>query len=229
MLNTINNNKKKNRTDNESLHTKYKIWETIYNSLEDLKVKTQNRLSSFVFASAKKGEGASTIALNSAIALKTNPENSVLLVDANLRSPGLHNFFNTTRNNGLVELVTGKSDISNTLVYEKSRDFFILTAGSSIDSFSMFFQSDNFSKTLETLKEKFTHIIFDSGPVLTCPETSALARKTDGIIMVVESEVTKAEVLYSAKHYLKNSKVNILGAILNKKKYYIPESIYRRL
>ena len=216
-------------TDSKSLHATHEIWETLYKSLEDLKSNSKHKIDAFVFTSAKKGEGTSTIAINFAIALKTNPKNKVLLVDANLRSPVLHTFFNIKKDNGLIEFVNKKADLLDVLVYEKNKDFFILPAGSSVDSFSLFFQSDNFSEAIETLKKKFTYIIFVSGPVLTCPETSALACKTDGLIMVVESEKTKAEILHSAKHYLVNSKVNILGAILNKKKHYIPESIYRRL
>ena len=72
-------------------------------------------------------------------------------------------------------------------------------------------------------------IIFDSSPIIHYPETPMLASATDGLFLVLEAENTRWEVAEAARTNLEMAHVNILGAILNKRDYFIPPSIYRLL
>ena len=56
-----------------------------------------------------------------------------------------------------------------------------------------------------------------------------MAKKACGLVLVVEAGVTKWEVAKVAKKQLEDNNVNILGAILNKKKYYIPSFFYNKI
>jgi Mrp family chromosome partitioning ATPase len=60
-------------------------------------------------------------------------------------------------------------------------------------------------------------------------ESCFLAEKMDGVILVVEAERTKAEVVRKIRKDLESTGVNILGVVLNKKKNYIPDYLERFL
>ena len=69
----------------------------------------------------------------------------------------------------------------------------------------------------------------DSSPLVRHPETSLLAARTDGVILVIKHEATSWEVVEVSKKYLQMTGVNIIGAILNYKQFFIPEKIYKYL
>jgi len=75
----------------------------------------------------------------------------------------------------------------------------------------------------------FSVIIFDSPPILGNPEVAIIANKLDGTILVLNADVTRWEVAKSVKNDLETANVKILGAILNKKEFVIPQAIYRLL
>jgi Mrp family chromosome partitioning ATPase len=85
-----------------------------------------------------------------------------------------------------------------------------------------------FVNVLQEMKERYDFIIIDSSP-LSYAETSVLASKVDGVVLVLEAEKTSWETAQSAHQKLKSSNVDLMGVILNKKKYHIPESIFRLL
>jgi len=51
----------------------------------------------------------------------------------------------------------------------------------------------------------------------------------DGVVLVVEAEKTRWQVVESLKEKIENSGGNILGMVFNKRRFYIPENIYRRM
>ena len=72
-------------------------------------------------------------------------------------------------------------------------------------------------------------MIFDASPLDAYSESFFLASKVDGIVLVVQAERTKKEVVRRIKKELEWAGVNILGVVLNKKKKYIPALIERFL
>lgn len=72
-------------------------------------------------------------------------------------------------------------------------------------------------------------IILDTPPVLSSPLAQALAPTVDGVILVVEAERTRTQVALAAKKALTDCGANILGVVLNKRRYHVPKRIYDRL
>ncbi len=179
---------------------------------------------------SRPGEGATTISILSALALCTNPTNSVLLIDCNLRNPELHKYFNPQeQKDGLIELIEQGSNLTDVLWKEKKSGFHFISSGRPVDSPSEFLSTNKFINTLMQLKKKYRYIILDCAPVLNAPETSILASHLTGVILVVRSESTRYEIVASAKQRLVDANANIKGVILNKQKHYIPNFLYKRL
>jgi len=72
-------------------------------------------------------------------------------------------------------------------------------------------------------------ILVDSPPATTSPEGFALMRKADGVVLVVEADKTRWPVVESVKERILQHGGNVLGLVLNKRRYHIPEFVYRRL
>jgi len=81
----------------------------------------------------------------------------------------------------------------------------------------------------EKLRQRFDLILIDSPPATTSPDGLDISPKVDGIVLVVEADKTRWPVAESVKERIKRSGGKILGIVLNKRRYYIPNFIYKRL
>ena len=79
------------------------------------------------------------------------------------------------------------------------------------------------------LKNEFTYVIFDGAPINYYSDTILLGNLVEGIILTIYAGKTKREIVQNARFILDNAHINVIGVILNRRKYYIPEWIYRRL
>jgi len=194
------------------------------------RIRKEKKISNaIVFSGFRKGDGASTMALNFANAFAENSANSVVLVDANLRDPILDKQFRMKKKKGLFDILRGNAgmtDIVNEIIPKK---LFFISAGQQTKNPITLFETVKFDNFLSQLREKYDLTIFDSAPLLGNPETTLLANKTDGLIMILNAEVTRWEVAKSVKNDLEDSNVRILGAILNRKQFIIPQAIYKLL
>ena len=86
-----------------------------------------------------------------------------------------------------------------------------------------------FDLFLKTMGEKFDYIILDAPPVPKFSECWVLCTKVDGVILVLEAGKTRRQVALRAKKALEEAGGRLLGVVLNKRKYYIPQAIYNRL
>jgi Mrp family chromosome partitioning ATPase len=80
-----------------------------------------------------------------------------------------------------------------------------------------------------SLHSQFDWVILDGPPVTTYPDASNLAVVADGAILVLRAERTRSEVAERAMKVLNEAGVALLGGVLNRRRYHIPEFIYRRL
>jgi protein-tyrosine kinase len=79
------------------------------------------------------------------------------------------------------------------------------------------------------LKQRFDVILVDSPSAITLMDSAAISSRVDGIVLVVEAERTRWPVAENVRDRIKNSGGNILGIVLNKRRYYIPRWIYKKL
>jgi Mrp family chromosome partitioning ATPase len=81
----------------------------------------------------------------------------------------------------------------------------------------------------ERIRKNFDVILLDSPPATIISGNFDYFSKTDGVVLVVEAEKTRLPVLESTVNKVKKSGGRILGIVLNKRRYHIPDFIYRRL
>jgi len=189
----------------------------------DLKVKA------ILITSSVRGEGSSSVCAQFARALTQGGQENVLLVDANLRNPVLHDIFGLERKGGLVELLAGTASGTEVIKQTDSRGLFVVTSGQPAEEPSRLLSSPHLKEALTTWNRDYSYVLLDSCPVLNYVDAVILSRLMDGVVLVVQAGKTRWEVVRRAQSTLSDSKATVLGVVLNRRQYVIPKRIYRRL
>jgi capsular exopolysaccharide synthesis family protein len=175
------------------------------------------------------GEGATFTAAGFATTLARDCRLKVLLIDANFRSPRLHEVFKIDYNQGLSNLLTREQDKPSLFKKVEHGDLYLIPCGGNHTGPLSLFESNRFDHYLKTVRDQFDYVILDSPPVNTYAESRVIAAKVDGVVLVVESGKTRNQVAIKAKQELEDAGAKILGVILNRRKHFIPNWIYKRL
>jgi protein-tyrosine kinase len=188
-------------------------------------------IKSILFCSPGRREGTSTVLIHFAQTLAVEGHR-VLLVDANLRNPYLHQTFHLPRENGLVEVIYSGSSFRNLDQFIKATNLdnlWIITSGQPYANPNSLLESEYLGDLNEHLKRQWDWILFDCPPVNAYSDSIAVACKTDGIVIVVQAEKTRWEVVQGTRERLENCGGRVLGVVLNKRRFHVPDWIYKRL
>jgi len=186
-------------------------------------------VKTIVFTGTAHGVGCTTTASGFANTMAQHCRLNVLLIDANIRSPRLNEVFNIEHNQGLTDLLTnGEVKIS---VFKKRGhgNLYLIPCGKNASVPQAIFESTRFVKVLKQMREKFDYVILNAPPVNGYAETKVMGKKVDGVMLVIESGKTRKQVAIKAKQELENAGAEVLGVILNRRKHYIPDWVYKRL
>ncbi len=179
---------------------------------------------SILITSATPGDGKSFTASNLAVALAQNIGEYVLLVDCDFRKPSIHKNFGFGQMNGLSEHLSNGTRLPNLLLKTSVDKLSILPAGIPPDNPSEILSSAKMANLIDELKSRYSdrYLIIDTPPLLLAPETNAIAKRVDGIILVVQCGHTPLNILEEVIQNLDKEK--ILGAVVNR--YDMPSSRY---
>jgi Mrp family chromosome partitioning ATPase len=82
---------------------------------------------------------------------------------------------------------------------------------------------------LDEVKKRFDLILIDSAPAAVAPDSIAMSRYADGVILVIEAERTRWTAAEHLRDRILKNGGNILGVVFNKRRYHIPDRLYRWL
>jgi capsular exopolysaccharide synthesis family protein len=189
----------------------------------------QSTFRTLMFTGVNHGIGVTTAVVNFSRALAASTGRKVLVIDTNLRTPKLHSILNLDPSDGLSDLFL--SNGIGTCKCKKAADeqLYAFTCGSNCLEGVNYLESESIRNLLQKAEEKFDYIIIDSAPIPRFADTQAICPLVDGVLLVIEAGKTRKQVALKAKKEVENANGKLLGIVLNKRKYYIPEWIYRRL
>ena len=179
--------------------------------------------------SAVAGEGASTVARELALLLGRDGLARPVLVDANLRAPTQHRAFGVERARGLSEVALQGLALDQALRNGASSPIPLLTCGRPAGNPAGLLGTPAVASMIESLRSRFDWVVVDASPITVYSDAAILAPLADGVVLVVEAERTRWEVVSQAKRTLEESGGRILGAVLNRQRYHIPPALYGRL
>ena len=167
-------------------------------------------------SSPNPAEGKTTTVINTAIALSQTGA-QVIIIDSDMRKPRIHKIFNNEENGiGLSNFLSGSTDLDSTIKRSDIPNLFYIPSGPIPPNPSELIGSKLFKNMMESLGERFDHIILDSPPVLGFADTAILSTSVDGVILVVLGGKTPRETLQHAKEVLHQVNAKILGVVINR-------------
>ncbi len=172
-------------------------------------------IRSLAVSSAARGDGKSTISLYLAQAIAAMGQ-KVLLVDANLRFPQLHESLSLPNQKGLSEILSCQMSPNESIQRSPIKDnLFVLTAGQPSPDSIKLLASAQMEKLMAEFQDTFDLVIYDTCPLLDFTDTSFLSVHTDGILMVVKVGTTKKSLVMQALDQIKTFNLPSLGIIAN--------------
>ncbi len=172
-------------------------------------------IRSIVISSASPGEGKSTIAFNLAQTASAMGQR-VLLVDADLRRPRIHNLSDLNNLWGLSSVISGSISMETVIRQMPSiSELSVITAGPIPPDPTKLLSSQKMKQLMTDLHQAFDLVIYDAPPLVGLADASLLASHTDGIVLVARIHKTDRSMLAQAIDSLKITRGNILGMVLN--------------
>ena len=168
-----------------------------------------------VLTSTGPGEGKTTIAANLAIGLAQAGQR-VLLIDADMRCPRIHDVFRQKQEPGLSNLMAGHAAPSACIRKSSVLGLWLLTAGRVPPNPAELLGSRRYKELIRTLGEHFDSVIIDSPPALAVTDASIAASVATGIVFVIGAEMTSRQAAKVALQQLQNGRPRFLGAVLNR-------------
>ena len=180
-----------------------------------------------VISSPGQKEGKTTVCLNLAIALSTEQDTRVLVVDTDFRNPTVHKMLGLKFTPGLYNFLAETVSFEQTIYETNIPNLSVIPAGKQLANPTDMLDSDKMKDFLARVKNQYDYVLFDAPPVIPVSDTTTLAIHSDGIILIVEAEKTRMPTLSSALELLEKANINIIGLILNKLRGVSSEYRYR--
>jgi len=182
-----------------------------------------------VFVGIDRGNGCSQLCAETARALAANTSGSVCVVDADFRNPALTSIFRVSRHRGLAETLVEDGGVRQFAQQLKSSNLWLLSAGGVTSSALSMLNSDRLRVRMHELRKEFTYILIDTPALNLYADAVPLGRIADGVIVVLEADATRRESALKGLESLREANIDVLGAVLNRRTFPIPDFIYRRL
>ncbi len=169
-----------------------------------------------MITSTSPGEGKSFVAANLAISIAQNTAKHVLLIDADLRSPSIHNYFGYKNVCGLSEYLSKKKRLSDLFLKPGVGNLSILTAGMIRNNAYRLLSSFRMTSLIKDLHAKCPdlYIIIDTAPPKLVAESKVIAELVDGIALTINHNKTDQSEISDLLNMLGRKK--IIGFIMNR-------------
>ncbi len=194
------------------------ISESYFSIRSNLAFTTSHGLpKSLMVTSTRPAEGKSTTALALATIIGRTGK-SVLLIDADMRSPSMHVYVGAQNLVGLSNLLAGADDYSGLIIETKHKGVSVLPAGPTPPSAAELLSNDRMKILIEDMLRKFEHVIVDAPPVLGLTDAPLIGRAVEGCVFVIQAEGVAIRGIRASVDRLRMVDIRIFGAVLSKLK-----------
>jgi capsular exopolysaccharide synthesis family protein len=167
-----------------------------------------------VLTSARAAEGKTMTSANLACALAEGGAR-VVLVDADLRHPRCHTLLGIDRVPGLSDVLGRTAPLTAALRAAGPRGLWVLPAGRFPSNPVGLLGSERAATLIERLRRRFDFVIVDTPPALSVTDAALLARRADGVLLVLRGQVTPRDLALRAQARLEQAGAHFLGVVVN--------------
>ena len=169
-----------------------------------------------VITSAIPDEGKSSVAVNLSLSLSA-AKGTVLLIDADLRKPTLHNYLSVKDGNvlGLTNCI-GEKRVLNDCIRKQlfKKNLYFLPCGVIPPNPAELLGSRRMKETLDAVNH-YDYVIMDTPPVTVVSDAAILSQYADGVLLVIRQKKSTFEQVQKAKDSLEKVNAKILGVVIN--------------
>jgi protein-tyrosine kinase len=186
----------------------------------------QNNWNSFAITSATPGAGKTFISVNLAIAIAMEEDQNVLLVDADIKRPGVGQQLGLRFDFGLVDCLTSDLSLYETCINPGIERLVVLPGRNSNKNSSELISSRRMLDLIKEIKSRYASgiIIFDLPPLFAADNALLLMPHVDAALLVVEDGKNSFDELQQSMYILEDT--NLLGLVLNKSRQTLPTHQY---
>jgi protein-tyrosine kinase len=179
--------------------------------------------------SSNHGEGVSTIVRGVAQAAAMMGNARALICDATLDRANFRHFKAGPAQETLNDFAVKKAALADVIVDVPRRGISLCALSDPGQGHRVAVNVDALDPAFAALRERFDVVLIDAPPTNHSLLGLALAKKSDGIVLVVEAERTRAPIAAAALQALQVNNGKVIGAVLNKRRFHIPRLVYRWL
>jgi Mrp family chromosome partitioning ATPase len=182
------------------------------------------------FASVDPGNGCTQVCAHASKMLAGCDLGSVCVVDANFRTPALARLFGIADHHiGLAEALRSRDPIRGFVRRLGLANHWLLPAGNHAVESASLLKSVVMNNRMGELRKEFDFVIIDCPALSTCSDAISVAHGADGLVLIVEANITRRPSAIKVTQNLRDAKVKILGAVYNKRTFPIPTRLYKLL
>lgn len=182
-----------------------------------------------VFAAIDPGNGCSEVCASVAETLAAHAARPVCLIDGNLHTPRLPEIFEVTNHYGLTDSLLEQGPIASFTSKPLDDNLRLLSAGMLVPDSASLLGSCRLEERLSELRKEHPFILVDAPPLNRYSDALSFSQHADGMVLVLEADVTRREAAAHVVAGLRSAGIRILGAVLNKRIFPIPHGLYQRL
>jgi capsular exopolysaccharide synthesis family protein len=171
-------------------------------------------LKTLVVTSAGVGEGKSTTLANLAV-VSAQAGRKVVLVDADLRRPTLHQIFGLGNETGLTTVMVDDAALADPPLQPTGvEDLSVLTSGPLPPNPAELMGSRRMEEVVAVLAERADQVFFDTPPVVAVTDAAVLSTRVDGVLLVISAGKTRREFARTAVQRLEQINARLVGTVL---------------
>jgi non-specific protein-tyrosine kinase len=173
-------------------------------------------VETLVVTSAAPDEGKSQVLANLAVTMAQG-ERRTILVDTDLRHPGLHEIFGVANDRGLTTMILEEEALDDPPLLDVGvENLMLIPSGPLPPNPADVLGSSKMEQAIAAFRERADVILFAAPPVVAVTDAAVLGTKVDGVLLVVSAGRTRREHAQRAKELLERVHVRVIGAVLNR-------------
>jgi Mrp family chromosome partitioning ATPase len=183
-----------------------------------------------VFTGLEKESGCTWTCVHLGWLLASQQDGPVCIVDADLNSGSISDVFDLPAGPGFTDLLRSATVTVKSLAIPVGRNLWVLGTGVALsDREARLFSGDRVRRGLQELRATFSYVIIDASPMGSALDAMALGHSADGVVLVLRANTTRRDAARRLRDELEAANCTVLGAVLNRRTYPIPERLYRWL
>ncbi|MDX2271532.1 MAG: polysaccharide biosynthesis tyrosine autokinase [Cyanobacteriota bacterium] len=174
---------------------------------------TAGQIKTLLLTSAIPSEGKSTVSFCLGMAL-ADLGHRVLIVDADMRKPGIHGLLNQPNAQGLSSVIASDRPWPS-LIHLYSDHLHVLTAGPVPPNPIALLGSSKMTQLLAEWRQRYDYVLVDTPPVSGIADAQSIANQVDGVVYVLGIERSDRQIIARALELLKSTQANLVGMVVN--------------